>query len=192
MSNKISEYIKRNANVPNVLTLIRLFLVPVYWIVFINYIDSRIICLSIFCVACITDFFDGLIARKHNLITDFGKLCDPLADKLMVVSVLISHCIKGTVDILPILIIAIKELLLIIGGFIMLKKYKIVVYSNFYGKAGMVSFVISLILLFFHSHWVNLGIPLDIIFVWLSLALSVLSFCIYAVEAYKKTRRIVR
>lgn len=189
MSNKITEYIKRNANVPNVLTLIRLFFVPVYWIVFFSCIDSKIICLSIFCVACITDFLDGMIARKYNLITDFGKLCDPLADKLMVVSVLISHYIKGSIDILPILIIAIKESFLIIGGFIMLKKYKIVVYSNFYGKAGMVSFVIALILLFFHSYWVSLGIPLDVIFVWLSVALSVLSFCIYAVDAYKKTKK---
>lgn len=189
MSNKITEYIKRNANVPNVLTLIRLFLVPVYWIVFFSCINSKIICLSIFCVACITDFLDGMIARKYNLITDFGKLCDPLADKLMVVSVLISHYIKGSIDILPILIIAIKESFLIIGGFIMLKKYKIVVYSNFYGKAGMVSFVIALILLFFHSYWVNIGIPLDVIFVWLSVALSVLSLCIYAVDAYKKTKK---
>lgn len=192
MLKKVSKYIKRNANIPNTLTLVRLILVPVYWIVFFSYSNPLNTCFIIFCVSSLTDFLDGHIARKYNLITDFGKLFDPVADKLMVVSVLVSHYIIGSLDEIPILIIAIKETLLILGGAIMLKKYNIVVYSNFYGKAAMVSFIVALTLLFFHSKWIEINIPLDTIFVWISVVLSLLSFVIYAIQAYKMTQKSAR
>ena len=80
-------------NLPNKITLFRVVLVPVFVILMLldgNMIPSRdIIACVIFCVACISDFFDGYFARKMNIVTNFGKFMDPLADKLLVCSALI-------------------------------------------------------------------------------------------------------
>ena len=82
-------------NLPNRLTMIR-FILAVPFIIFLQYSDSskyglifRIISLVIFVIASLTDFVDGYIARKYNLITDFGKIMDPLADKILVISALV-------------------------------------------------------------------------------------------------------
>lgn len=79
-------------NLPNRLTLMRMIL-AIPFIFFLQYSEGntafRLIALAIFAVASITDFLDGYIARKHNLITDFGKLMDPLADKILVISALV-------------------------------------------------------------------------------------------------------
>lgn len=77
-------------NLPNKLSLLRTLCIPV--LVVLMYFDlpaCRIAAVVVFCLACLTDYFDGQIARKKNLITDFGKFIDPLADKLLVLSVLI-------------------------------------------------------------------------------------------------------
>ena len=82
-------------NLPNRLTMIR-FVLAIPFIMFLQYSDSskyglifRLISLVIFVIASLTDFFDGYIARKYNLITDFGKIMDPLADKILVISALV-------------------------------------------------------------------------------------------------------
>ena len=80
-------------NLPNKLTVIRRILVPVFMA--FMYIDSSysfLIALIIFCVASFTDFLDGHIARKNNLVTDFGKFMDPLADKLLTTVAIIYLC----------------------------------------------------------------------------------------------------
>lgn len=80
-------------NLPNQLTTVR-FILAIPFIYFLQTSDVhgfwyRIIALAIFSVASLTDFFDGYIARKYNLITDFGKIMDPLADKILVISALV-------------------------------------------------------------------------------------------------------
>ena len=77
-------------NLPNKLTLFRVFLIPILVVVMMLDIPSKfLIACIIFLVASITDMLDGKIARKYNLVTDFGKFMDPLADKLLVISTLI-------------------------------------------------------------------------------------------------------
>ena len=80
-------------NLPNKLTFLRLIL-AVPFIYFLQFSDEggftyRAIAFVIFVIASLTDFFDGYLARKHNLITDFGKIMDPLADKVLVISALV-------------------------------------------------------------------------------------------------------
>jgi CDP-diacylglycerol--glycerol-3-phosphate 3-phosphatidyltransferase len=75
-------------NLPNKLTIFRVFLIPIFLFFYLQkifFLDiTNYIALFIFIIACITDAMDGYIARKHNLITNFGKFADPLADKLLV------------------------------------------------------------------------------------------------------------
>ena len=86
-------------NLPNKLTLFRIFLIPIYMVLMLAPIIKddtlcRIICVSIFIVASLTDMLDGKIARKYNLVTNFGKLMDPLADKFMVFGALLAMLVK--------------------------------------------------------------------------------------------------
>ena len=78
------EFFRKNLNVPNVLTMIRLLLVPVYVALFVG--GQKYAALATFLVASLTDLLDGRIARKYNLVTNFGKFMDPIADKLLVMS----------------------------------------------------------------------------------------------------------
>ncbi|HNX38217.1 MAG TPA: CDP-diacylglycerol--glycerol-3-phosphate 3-phosphatidyltransferase [Candidatus Cloacimonadota bacterium] len=79
-----------NRNVPNALTLARILVIPVFaWFLFAGHADSRIlISLIIFVLASFTDYLDGALARKYNIISNFGKIMDPLADKLLVLTAL--------------------------------------------------------------------------------------------------------
>ncbi len=100
-------------NLPNKLTLIRIVLVPVFMFFYLaNFIPyGKIIALAVFIIAALTDFADGKIARGRNLVTDFGKLFDPIADKLLVLGGLILICADQTI---PVIMSAIV-LVLIIG-----------------------------------------------------------------------------
>ena len=92
-------------NLPNKLTMARIVLVPIFMIALL--LEFYYAALVIFCVAAITDFFDGYLARKHNLVSSFGKIMDPLADKLLVFSALICFIQLEKVSVwAPIIIIA--------------------------------------------------------------------------------------
>lgn len=86
-------------NLPNKLSLLRIFLIPVmmffYLADFVPY--GKIIAIAVFIIAAFTDFLDGKIARKYNLVTNLGKLLDPIADKLLVISALLLVVVDGTI-----------------------------------------------------------------------------------------------
>jgi len=97
-------------NLPNKLTLLRFALVPVFMV--FMYIDnpySYLIGLIVFAVASFTDFLDGSIARKYNMVTDFGKFMDPLADKLLTTVALIYLCLNGMCHEVVICIVLARE-----------------------------------------------------------------------------------
>ena len=187
----IREYMRQNWNVPNVLTLIRLFLVPVYVLLFA--IGEKYSALTIFLLASFTDLLDGRIARKYNLITDFGKLMDPLADKVMVVTAMCSMAIgsKTISAVVPwaaVVILFIKELIMVIGSAVMLR-YQIVVYSTMVGKVAQCMFIASLVAVYFHDWFVQLCagwfLPLDLLLMWLSLALTLCALVIYVTRSLR-------
>ena len=97
-------------NLPNKLTLLRFLLVPVFMV--FMYIDnpySYLIALIVFAAASFTDYLDGNIARKHNMVTDFGKFMDPLADKLLTTVALIYLCLNGMCHEVVICIVLARE-----------------------------------------------------------------------------------
>ncbi len=187
----IREYMRQNWNVPNVLTLIRLFLVPVYVALFA--IGEKYSALTVFLLASFTDLLDGRIARKYNLITDFGKLMDPLADKVMVITAMCSMAIgnKTISAVIPwaaVIILFIKELIMVIGSAVMLR-YQIVVYSTMVGKVAQCMFIASLVAVYFHDWFVALCsgwfMPLDLLMLWVSIALTLCALIIYVTRSVR-------
>ena len=178
-------------NVPNALTMLRMALIPVYWALMMN--DRRYAALAVFIFASLTDILDGFIARKYHLITNFGKLMDPLADKLMVLSVMLSMIIPmgGRPAILPLwpfIVVLAKELLMVVGGLFMLKK-GIVVYSKVIGKAAQFVMVCSLICAFFYEYFDSIGLPVYLWLLYLAVALTVGALVYYGADALKKLRQ---
>ncbi|NLM86493.1 MAG: phosphatidylglycerophosphate synthase [Clostridiales bacterium] len=165
-----------NFNVPNALTMLRLLLIPVF--IYLMHIGLMREALYVFVFASLTDLLDGWIARKYNLITDFGKLFDPLADKLMVLSVMAMLAIKGIAPLAAILILLVKELLMFIGGFLLLRKH-IVVYSLPLGKVAQFVTVAALVLCFFHAEFDTWGYPVHLWLLWVGVGLAILSLLYY-------------
>jgi len=98
-------------NLPNKLTILRLVFIPFYvFFLMTNYFTfSSHIAMVLFCLASLTDMFDGKIARKYNLVTDFGKFADPLADKILVVSGMICFVALGKLPVWICIIILARE-----------------------------------------------------------------------------------
>lgn len=138
-------------NIPNILTIIRIILVPLYLFVFYTVEENRILYAGIiYILAGLTDVLDGRIARKYNMISKLGAALDPLADKLMTFAVLISFTSANLIPLWVLLILGIKEILMILGGFIIyLFKEKRVLPSNKYGKIATVSFYTAILSIVF-------------------------------------------
>ncbi len=132
-------------NVPNLITVIRIMLVPVFLIIFWAAGPHRVLWgMMILAVAGITDVIDGYLARKLHMVTPLGKVLDPLADKLMVVSVMTSLFLIGRFPLWLVVLVVIKELVLVIGGiFIVIRKH-LQVSANFYGKAATIAIYAAL------------------------------------------------
>ena len=187
MKEKIQKLFSNVWTIPNVLTIIRIILIPVFVVLFFK--GEKIAALCVFCAASLTDMLDGYLARRLNQITDFGKLFDPLADKLMVLTAMVCQTFWGPLPLVAVIIVALKELVMVLGGVFMLSR-DVVVYSNYFGKAAQVGFIASLILSFFHERFVEGNVMLrgmtpDIILLWITVALAVVAMVIYATGAIR-------
>jgi len=128
-------------HVPNILTIIRFLLIPP--IVLTIVYDDLIMALIFLILSGITDVLDGTIARKFNLITDFGKLVDPLADKATQTAILITLAVKGLIPFWILAIVLIKEFAMIAGASFLYGK-ELVVSSKWYGKLATVLFYVAI------------------------------------------------
>ena len=130
-------------NLPNILTILRLIFVP---IIFISiFMEKYLLAFVFFVIANFTDVLDGKIARKYNLITDWGKLMDPLADKLTQIGTISALTIKGILPIWILIILATKELIMIIVAFTLYKNKIMTVNSKWYGKLATILFFIAIV-----------------------------------------------
>lgn len=134
-------------NLPNKLTLLRILLIPVFIIVMMMNIQNHyLIACLIFIIASITDALDGYIARKNNLVTDFGKFMDPLADKLLVISALICMIESSLVAGWMVIIIVARELTVSILRAIAAAEGKVIAASGG-GKIKTISQMLAIIIL---------------------------------------------
>lgn len=166
-------------NTPNKLTVARMIIVP-FLVVFLltGWGDdaNRYISLALFVVASVTDWFDGYLARKNNLVTNFGKFMDPLADKLLVCSAMICMIDLKRLPAWFVIIIIAREF--IISGFrLIAAENGIVIAANYWGKFKTASQMIMIILLILHFD--GIFVILEQIFIWLSLALTIISLITY-------------
>lgn len=167
-------------NAPNILTMLRLLLIPIYWVLMMVR-DNETAALIVFVTASITDLLDGYIARHYNQVTDWGKLFDPLADKLMVVSVMMTLVLKGAVPLIILIIIGIKEIIMVAGAACMLRR-KIVVYSKPVGKTAQFTMVAGMILSFFRH---NFSAPFHVYVLWLATALTLSAMVYYSLACIR-------
>ncbi len=130
-------------NIPNLLTSLRLIIVPVmgYFLYLGNYLPAMIL----FAFGGFTDILDGYIARKYNLITKWGKFFDPLADKLMQITALVFLVLHRFIPTIVLVVVIIKEALMLTGGIMLYRKGKTVIGANWYGKLATVIFYFAIL-----------------------------------------------
>lgn len=133
-------------HIPNALTIVRFLLIPIIIIACIQ--EEYIWAIIILTISGLTDVLDGTIARKFNLISDFGKLMDPLADKLTQISLLTTLFIKNIIPLWILVIVVAKEFCMVSGASFLYGK-ELVVSSKWYGKLATVLFYVAMVISLF-------------------------------------------
>lgn len=138
----------KKMNLPNKLTLLRIILVPaVIAAILIEFPFHFLAAGLLFGVAAITDAFDGKIARRDNLITDFGKFADPLADKILVISVLVCFVKLNLCGAIPLIIIIFREFTVTSIRLVAAAKGNVIA-ANMWGKVKTVTQIIAIVTVF--------------------------------------------
>lgn len=170
-------------NLPNKLTLIRIAMVPLFvGCFYLSTPHANTIAAIVFGIAYLTDLADGMIARKRNLVTDFGKLMDPIADKLLSCSALIMLSSLNMLSPIATVIIISREF--VISALRQLSAGKgVVIAANWIGKAKTLTQCIGVILILLGNPGFNkLNFPFDQIIIWVSVVLSIWSGIDYTVK----------
>lgn len=172
-------------NLPNKLTIIRVCLIPFFVAALLfdhgNNYTMRIVANVLFIVASLTDLFDGKIARKYNLVTNFGKFMDPLADKLLVCSALICLIELGQLPAWVIIIIISREL--IISGFrLVAADNGVVIAASYWGKFKTTFQMAAVILMIFNIPALTLVTNIVVV---IAVALTIISLVDYVAKNIK-------
>lgn len=170
-------------NLPNKLTIFRIILIPVFLVVLLAPLGlesqmARYIATAIFCIASFTDCLDGYIARKYNMVTNFGKFMDPLADKMLVCSAMIAMIgLQDAVVPLPswVVIIIIAREFMITGFRTLAIEQKIVIAAGFWGKLKTICQMVMIIVLLLNIN--------NTVFIYLSYGFIVLSVVLTIISA---------
>ena len=165
-------------NLPNKLTVLRMVLVP-FFVAFLLLSPGndmfKWIALALFIIASLTDLADGKIARKYNLVTNFGKFMDPLADKILTISGMICLIELGRIPAWIVIIIVAREF--IISGFrLIAAENGVVIAANYWGKFKTTFQMIMIILMIANIPQLQL---VTTIVMWIALALTIISLVTY-------------
>ncbi len=167
-------------NIANQLTLLRIALVPVFLYFLIE--GEMNIAAGIFILASLTDFLDGFLARKLNLITNLGKFMDPLADKILVMAAFVGLVQVGSVSSWAVVIILAREFIVSIFRAVAAAE-GIVIAASWWGKLKTNSQMLAIVLLLFgKAPFLNAGYPIAQIVLWISVALTIISGVDYIIK----------
>ena len=180
-------------NVPNALTLVRIILIPVFVLFYVFQIpDWNLWAAIVFIAASVTDLLDGYLARKWNQITDFGKLMDPMADKLLVLAALLILQDWSIIPFWVTLVLLAREFIISAFRMIAVSKGKVIA-ADMSGKLKTVCQMVALALLLLNGWFFGMfGIAwfdnmLGMILIYISVALSVISCILY----FKKNKGVL-
>lgn len=178
-------------NLPNKLTVLRVVLIPFFAVFVLLYIPYHWVwALVVFALASITDMLDGKIARAQNLVTTFGKFLDPLADKLLVMTALITLCFERLIDPVAVIIILSREFM-VTGLRLVVANEGVVVAAGIWGKLKTAFTMVALIAvmalqIFFPDtkgspdlNWNSTVFLVNEALIWISVVLTVISGGIY-------------
>lgn len=176
-------------NLPNKLTIARMCMVPLFMLaLMLDTETSRVIATILFAVASLTDMLDGKIARKYNMVTNFGKLMDPLADKVLTAAAMICLVELGDLAAWVAVVIIFREYL-ITGLRSVAASENIVVAANIWGKVKTVCQMIALMLLMLKPQVIVLcGINIGLWLMYVAVLLTVYSGVEYVVKLNKQIR----
>lgn len=166
-------------NLPNKLTILRVILIPFFvFFMLTDYVEgSNWIAVAFFCIASLTDFLDGYIARKYNLVTNFGKFMDPLADKMLVSSAFICLVAQGRIAAWIVIIIIAREF--VISGFrLVASDNGVVIAASYWGKfkTNFQMFAIILLTVNIGGYAVHIA---EQVLVYIALILTIVSLVDY-------------
>ena len=165
-------------NVPNSITVFRIFLIPVFIWQFLS--GNLAIAAIIFFVAWVSDVLDGYIARKYNIVTDFGKFFDPLADKLITLTALFLMAYNNYIHFILPIIVLVKEVALAIGGAFLYKKLHKVEGAKWGGKIATFLFTVAIIFMLF-----DVTREYGVIIMWIALVVAFVALVEYVVGFMK-------
>ncbi len=170
-------------NIPNLLSLFRLLLVPVFPAVFfLPHPNGRLWAVLVYLAAFLTDIADGWIARRFNQITRLGRVLDPLADKLMTFTVIICITLEEIIPFWAVVVFFCKELAMAIGGLVMYRTIHDVISANWLGKTATGAFfVVCVLLVLFPA----IPRPWATGLISFALALTIAAFFSYLVQFYR-------
>lgn len=163
-------------NLPNKITVVRILMIPFFIAaLLIDFPFHQPIAAALFIIAALTDSLDGYLARSRNLVTDFGKFMDPLADKLLVCSALICFVQLGSVPAWIVIIIIAREFA-ITGLRTLAAADGIVIAASKWGKAKTMSQMIAIVIILFNNWpFALVNIPADTIMIYLATILTIFS-----------------
>lgn len=179
-------------NTPNKLTIARVIITPFFLLAFLSSIPHRfIIACAVFAVAAITDAIDGKLARKNNQVTTFGKLLDPVADKMLTTAALLGFIAEGICSVWPVFIILTREFIVTSVRLISASQ-NVVVPANIWGKIKTATQMVFTVIIMLWGELVETYGFLKLnfhmvtnIMIWITAALAAISGVIYLVQAKK-------
>ena len=171
----------QNWTIPNLLSVLRILVIGPFAYFFLN--DQLLWAVAMLAFSGLSDLFDGLIARKFNQVTELGKMLDPMADKLTQATIAVCLAVKHPILISILLVFVLKELGMLVGGCILLKKKKRPCAAKWYGKVATFSFYISAVVIVVMEGVFHLYTTTTVVISYVLLGITAV-FMIYAMVRY--------
>lgn len=178
-------YQKKIITIPNILSFFRLCLIPVIvWLYTVKH--DHFLTLIILVLSGVTDIVDGIIARKCNMISDFGKAFDPVADKLTQMAMLFCLVSRFPYMMIPFVLLVVKEVFTGITALITIKRTNTVKGAVWHGKLTTVALYSMMAI---HLLWYNIPRAVSLILVGICIGIMLMSFILYAIQNFTAIRK---